>query len=412
MTTDVPTTARTLDPDAPAAPADHAAFATFALILGGFAIGTTEFVTMGLLPEIADGVQVTIPEAGHAISAYAIGVVIGAPLIAAFGARLPRRGLLVTLMALFAVGNAATALTSTYGGLIVARLLTGLPHGAFFGIASLVAVDMVRRGQGGRAVSRVMLGIPFANVVGVPAATWLGQNLGWRTTFAIVAVIGVVTAALVFASVPRTRGDLEATVMRELRAFHNVQVWLTLLVGAVGFGGMFAMYSYIAPLLRNVTGVGESAVPLFLLVYGVGAVIGTVMSGRLLEWSLIKTLVISLLGTGALLAVLTVTAHSPIPAALTIFAIALTVSWLVVALQVRLMIVAGEARGLGAASNHASLNIANALGAWLGGVVIAQGHGWIAPIWVGVGLSIGGALILALSLWLRRREQRSLTSGD
>lgn len=403
--TPTPEAAPARDPGAPLAPARHVGLATIALVLGGFAIGTAEFVTMGLLPEIARGVSVSIPSAGHAISAYALGVVVGAPLIAAFGARLPRRGLLVTLMVLFAIGNAASALVGSYGALLTARFLTGLPHGAFFGIASLVAIDMARSGQGGRAVSRVMLGIPLANVIGVPVATWMGQNLGWRTTFAAVAVIGVVTAVLAHAFVPRTPGDPAATVVREITAFHNVQVWLTLLVGAVGFGGMFAMYSYISPLLTNVTGVPESTIPLFLLAYGLGAVVGTVIGGRLLDRSLIGTLVTGLAGTGLLLAVLTVTASSAIPMALTIFAVAMTVSFLVLGLQLRLMDVAGEARGLGAASNHAALNIANALGAFLGGVVIDRGYGWTSPSWVGVGLSVGGGLILAVSLWLRRREQ-------
>ena len=374
-----------------------------ALATGGFAIGTTEFVTMGLLPEVAEGVSVSIPEAGHVISAYALGVVVGAPLIAVFGARLPRRALLLILMAGFAVANLTSALAQDYGQLTAARFVSGIPHGAYFGVASLVAAAMVAPERRGRAVSMVMMGIPAATVVGVPAATWMGQSVGWRSAYAAVTVVAVLTVALVAMLVPATPGDREATGRRELKAFASAQVWLTLAVGAVGFGGMFAMYSYIAPTVTEVTGLAASFVPVFLLAFGLGAVAGTFLGGRLADWSVLRTLVLSSLAMGGSLALFTVAAQTLVTGLLVAFTISAVGSVLVVNLQLRLMQVAGEAQTLGAALNHASLNAAYALGAWLGGVVIAAGWGYTAPSWVGAGLSVLGLLVLGLSLVLHRR---------
>ncbi len=379
---------------------------TSALVLGGVGIGTTEFVTMGLLPEIAEGIGVSIPAAGHTISAYALGVVVGAPAIATLGARLPRRGLLVGLMLLFALGNGLSALAEGYGPLVAARFVAGVPHGAFFGVAAVVAFDLAAPGRGGRAVSRVMLGIPIANVLGVPVATWLGQATSWRAAYWAVAAIGLLTAALVRAVVPWHAPDRGGSMRRELTAFNRLQVWLTLLVGAVGFGGSFAMYSYIAPILRYQTGVEASAVPIFLLVYGVGGLVGTIVAGRAVDWSVLRSLAGSSALVGVLLAVFAVVADWPVPAAVALFLVCLMVSVFVVSLQLRLMEVAGEARTLGAASNHAALNLANALGAWLGGVVIAAGWGWRAPSLVGAGLSLAGLLILGVSLRKHRLDTR------
>ena len=366
---------------------------------------------MGLLPGIARGVHVSIPVAGHVISAYAVGVVVGAPLIAVLGARLPRRGLLLTLMAWFAAANAASALAPGYASLTVFRFLTGIPHGAFFGVASLVAASLVAPARRGRAVSLVMLGIPVANIAGVPAATWMGQQLGWRSVYWAVAALGLLTVALVAAAVPAIATDGAATGRRELRAFASVQVWLTLLVGAIGFGGMFAMYSYIAPTVTHVTGLSRDAVPLFLLAFGVGGTLGTYVAGRMADWSVLRSLVIGSAGMGGALALFTLTAHLAVPGVLTVLLIAALASVLVVNLQLRLMHVAGEAQTLGAAMNHASLNAANALGAWLGGLVIAAGWGYTAPSWVGAGLSLAGLLVLAVSVLLHRRDLRDRLSA-
>ncbi|PUA81845.1 MFS transporter [Nocardioides currus] len=413
MTTTSSATGSAPDLDqAPAVRAHHFGLAVLALAMGGFAIGTAEFVTMGLLPQISDGVGVSIPTGGHVISAYALGVVVGAPVLAFLGARLPRRALLMGLMGAFAVGNAASALATSYGALMLARFAAGLPHGAYFGVASLLAASMASPARKGRAVAAVMLGLSVANVVGVPAATWLGQNLGWRTAFWGVTVLGMVTLALVLAYVPSCPGDDEASGRRELGAFRLPQVWLTLLAGAVGFGGMFAVYSYIAPTVTDVGGLGESAVPVFLLSFGLGMVAGTYLAGVMADWSIFRSLLIGSAGMGATLLLFWLAAPGGWLSLPVVFLITVLGSVLVVNLQLRLMDVAGDAQTLGAALNHASLNVANALGAWLGGLVIAAGWGYRAPALVGVGLSIAGFGVIVLSALVHRRNELSTDDAD
>ena len=382
----------------------HVAVALTALAMGGFAIGTTEFVSMGLLPQLARGVEVSIPAAGHAISAYALGVVVGAPTIAFLAARLPRRALLVALMTAFALGNAASALATSYDALLVARFAAGLPHGAYFGVASLVAASLVTADRKGRAVASVMLGLSVANVVGVPAATWLGQNLGWRTAYWLVALLGLLTVALVAAFVPASRGDSDATWKRELAALRRPQVVLTLVAGAVGFGGMFAVYTYIVPTVTEVGGLPESVAPFFLLAFGLGMVVGTWVAGRMADWSVMRSMFIGGAGQGVLLLAFSLLAPAGWWTLPVLFGITVTGSVLVVALQLRLMAVAAEAQTMGAAMNHAALNVANALGAWLGGLVIAAGWGYRAPAVVGALLAGLGLLVLGWSAALRHRH--------
>jgi DHA1 family inner membrane transport protein len=371
--------------------------------MGGFAIGTTEFMVMGLLPQVADGVDVSIPTAGHLISAYALGVVVGAPVLAFLGARLPRRGLLVALMVAFAAGNAMSAVAGSYGLLLLARFLCGVPHGAYFGVASLVAAGLAPRGREGRAVAMVMIGLSVANVVGVPAVTWMGQHLGWRSAFWAATSLSALTAALVTCFVPATPGNAEATGRRELRLFADPQAWLTLLAGAIGFGGMFALYSYIAEVVTEVGGLPDGAVPVFLLAFGLGMVAGTYLAGPLADWSVFRSLLGSSLAMAVLLLSYAALAAAGWWALLPAFLVAVSSSVLVVNLQLRLMSVAGDAQTLGAAMNHSSLNIGNALGAWLGGVVIAAGWGYRAPSLVGVVLALAGLAVLLLSASVHRR---------
>jgi DHA1 family inner membrane transport protein len=390
---------------APPVPATRTAvLAIVALALGGFAIGTTEFVTMGLLPDIADGVDASIPAAGRLISAYALGVVVGAPVLAALGARLPRRGLAVGLMTAFVVGNGLSALAPGYGTLLVARFVAGLPHGAYFGVASLIAASLVPPGLRGRAVSSVMLGLAVANVVGVPAATALGQHLGWRSAYWAVVVIGALTVLVVLLVVPARPGRSEATIRSELGALRRPQVVLTLAFGVVGFGGMFALYSYIAPLVTDVAGASAGFIPVVLLVFGSGMIAGTVLGGRLADRALFPSLLGAVVAMGAFLLAVVPAAGRPTTLLIDVFLVASASSVLVVCLQLRLMEVAGDAQMLGAALNHSALNLANALGAWLGGVVIAAGYGYRAPSAVGAGLAVLGLGLLAASAVLRRRE--------
>ena len=376
--------------------------AIVALAMGGFAIGTTEFVTMGVLPQMAEGVDVSIPVAGSLISAYALGVVIGAPVLAYFGAKLPRRGLLVGLMAAYAVFNAASALAPTYGFLLVARFLDGLPHGGYFGVASLVAASMVAPERRGRAIALVLMGLPVATVVGVPAATWLGQTLGWRASFWVVTALSALTIVLVLAFVPPCRGNPEATGRRELQALRKPQVWFAVVAGAVGFGGMFALFTYVAPMVTKIGGLGDGAVPIFLFIMGLGMVFGNWLAGLLVDWSL----KMSLLGAPVALALalllfwlLLPYGYAALPAAFVVTTIG---SVLALGLMLRLIDAAGHAETLGAAVSHGSLNIGNALGAWLGGLTIAAGFGYRSPLVLGAVLSLTGFAVLALAFALDR----------
>jgi DHA1 family inner membrane transport protein len=382
-------------------PAPQLPLALLALALGGFAIGTTEFVAMGLLPEVAHGVDVSLPTAGHVISAYALGVVIGAPVLAGLGAKLPRRRLLAGLMVAYAAGNVLSAMATNYPTLMAARFLTGLPHGAYFGVASLVAADLAPAGMKARAVSRVLLGLSVANVVGVPFATWLGQAFGWRVAFAAAATLAALTAASVLKVVPSTPADRAATMRRELTALRRPQVLLAVATGAIGGGGMFAVYSYISPILTDRAGMSLGFVPLVLAVWGCGMVAGNLAAGRVMDRTPKKAMVFACLAMATIFGTFAFTSASPVLAPVTVFFLGMSLM-LPTGLQMRLMNVAGDAQTLGAALNHSSFNIANALGAWLGGIVLAAGLGLTAPMLVAVGLSLGGLGILLSSFWLER----------
>lgn len=377
-----------------------------ALALGGFGIGTTEFVAMGLLPEMASGLGVSEPVAGHVISAYALGVVVGAPLIAALTARVPRRTLLIALMVAFTVGNAASVFAPSYTTLMMARFVAGLPHGAYFGVAALVAAHLAEPGKRAKAVAMVMMGLSVANVIGVPVAAWIGQALGWRSAFALVAVIGVATVASLFVWIPRLDGMPVTNPITELGALGRVQVWMTLIVGMVGFGGMFAVYTYISTALTDVSGLGASFIPLALMLYGLGMVAGNFVGGYLADRALMKGLFLSMGSLVVILAIFVIAVRNPYTALVFVFLIGLAGSSMVPGLQTRLMDVAEDAQTLAASLNHAALNIANAFGAWIGGVVIAAGYGYTAPAAVGSLLAVAGLVVLAVAVILQRRAAR------
>ncbi len=374
-----------------------------ALALGGFGIGTTEFVAMGLLPQIAQGMGVSEPTAGHVISAYALGVVVGAPTISALTARVERRRLLVALMAAFTVGNAATVLAPSMDVLIASRFVAGLPHGAYFGVASLVAARLAGQGRRAKAVATVMLGLSVANVVGVPLASAMGQHLGWRSAFGLVAVIGLATMAALLRFVPSMEPGPSSSPRAELGALRRSQVWLTLAVGMVGFGGMFAVYTYIATTLTDVSGLPSALVPLALALYGLGMVAGNLAGGRLADRALMPSMFAMLALIAVVMALFVAAAHNPVTALAAVFLVGASGAAMVPALQTRLMDVAADAQNLAAALNHSALNVANAGGAWLGGVVIAAGLGYTAPAAVGAGLALAGLVILAVSAALQRR---------
>ena len=393
----VPTSGRTRS--------SHVGLAILSLALGGFAIGTTEFVTMGLLPDIATGIGESIPTTGHIISAYALGVVIGAPVIVSLAARLPRRELAVGLVLALGLGNAITAVAHGYWEVMAARFISGLPHGAYFGVASLVAVSLVPPERRGRAVSGVMLGLTVATLVGVPAGTVLGQQLGWRSAYWAVLGLAMLTAAMVLLFVPHQPGNPEATVRAELTALRRPQVLFAVSAGMVGFGGVFAMYSYIAPVVTDVTDLSRSAIPAFVLAFGVGSVAGTWFAGRLADWDVERSVLAGFAVLVAALVAFALTAGQVVSAFALVMVLGALGSVLAVNLQVHLMHVAGDAQMLGAALNHSALNIANGLGAWLGSIVIAAGYGFRAPSLVGAVLAVFGLLIFAVGLARARATQ-------
>ncbi|OFJ55682.1 MFS transporter [Mycolicibacterium grossiae] len=380
--------------------------AVFALALGGFGIGTTEFVAMGLLPDIAATMGITEPTAGHVISAYALGVVVGAPTIAALTARLPRKTLLLALMTVFTLGNVASALAPSYGTLMAARFVAGLPHGAFFGIAALVAAHLMGPQNRAKAVAHVLTGLTVATVIGVPVASWLGQHFGWRSAFGLVVGVGLLTLTAIWFWLPDMRGMHVSSPLTELGALKRLQVWLALLVGMVGFGGMFAVYTYVSTTLTDVAGLPRALIPLGLMAFGLGMVIGNLVGGRMADVSVIRGLYASIVALGLVLALFVAAAHHPWSALLGLFLIGATGASIGPALQTRLMDVAQDAQTLAAALNHSALNIANAAGAWIGGLVIAAGHGYTAPAAAGAVLAAAGLVVLTVSVTLQRHHAR------
>lgn len=373
-----------------------------ALACGGFGIGTGEFAIMGLLPDVAETFSVTTPQAGYVISAYALGVVIGAPVIAVLAAKMARRTLLLALMLLFAIGNILSAVAPTFESFTALRFVSGLPHGAYFGVAALVAASMVPVHRRARAVGRVMLGLTVATLLGTPLTTLFGQSLDWQVAFLTVGGVGLLTVALIWIYLPKDRVSEGASFARELGAFRRPQVWLTLGIAAVGYGGMFAMFSYIADTTMKVAMLPESTVPLMLVLFGIGMNAGNFIGSWLADKSIMGTIGGSLIFNIAVLTTFSLTAANPYMLGLCVFLIGCGFA-AGPAIQTRLMDVAADAQTLAAASNHSAFNIANALGAWLGGLVIAWGYGFAATGYVGALLSFLGLFVFAASLRLERR---------
>lgn len=381
--------------------------ALFALAMGGFAIGSTEFVAMGLLPNLAadllPGVYATDPElansqAGMLISAYALGVVVGAPTIAAAAARWPRKRLLMSLLIAFTLGTIASALLPTFELVLAARFVAALPHGAYFGIASLVAAELMGPGKRGQGVAFVLSGLTIANVIGVPAITFIGQNAGWRVAYLVVALIFAATFIATWLLVPMQAGDKNATMKNELKAFGKLQVWMTLAVGAIGFGGLFAMFSYVSPLVTEVAGLPEGAVPWILVVMGIGMTVGNLIGGRAADGNVSRALLVMFVCVALSLVGLALTASTVVGVVAFTFLAAASSSAAGPAIQTRLMDVAKDSQTIAAALNHSALNIGNSAGAFFGGLVIAAGFGYVSPIWVGVVLTVAGFALAIVSI--------------
>nr|WP_319248716.1 MFS transporter [uncultured Celeribacter sp.] len=374
----------------------------FALAMGGFSIGTTEFASMSLLPYLSKGLSVTEAAASHVISAYALGVVVGAPLIAVLAAKINRRLLLVGLMVMFCLANLLSAVAPNYESMMAARFLSGMPHGAYFGIAALMAASLVAPNKKGQAVARLMLGLTIATVVGVPFANVLGQTVGWRWAFALVGALALLTAILIQTYAPAQAADTGSNPMRELGALRNRQVLLTLLSGAIGFGGFFAFYTYLASTLITVTQVGETAVPVYLAVMGLGMTFGTLIGGWAADRALNLSVFILFAINIGLMMLYPVIAGSGVSMFLLVLAIGLANGFPIL-LQTRLMVVAGDAQALAASLHHSAFNVANALGPFVASIFIARGLGFPVSGYVGAALTFGGALVFAVTVWDYRR---------
>lgn len=384
-------------------------FAVVALAMGGFGIGTTEFTIMGLLQEGAADLNVSNPQMGLLISSYALGVVVGAPILTALGAKVPRKTMVLWLMGFFTLANLSSIIAPTYEWMLVTRFLAGLPHGAYFGIAAILAGTLVPATMRGRAIAWVMLGLSVANVLGVPAVTFLGQNFGWRWMFGIVGIVGAITWLSIRAFVPHAPAPQGASIRRELSALRSGQVWMAMATGIVGFGGFFAVYSYISPILTGVTGLDITVVPVVLGIYGIGMVVGSLIGGRLADWSVHGAIYVAMSMMVVFMVLFGLFSTYLIPTLIIMFILGATGSLLVPGLQALLMDSAPHAQSLAASLNHSALNVANALGAALGAAVIAAGFGYRAPSYLGAGLAVLG-LLLALITGARAKRLEAVES--
>ncbi|PZO60053.1 MAG: MFS transporter [Leifsonia xyli] len=380
-----------------------------ALALGGFGIGLTEFVITGLLPEVAADYGVTETTAGWLVTGYALAVIVGALGLTAATTRLPRKPVLLGLLVLFIVGNTLSAIAPTYEVMMSGRVIAALCHGAFFGIGSVVAANMVERSKRASAVALMFTGLTASNVLGVPFGTFLGQALGWRSTFWAIVVIGVVALVGVLVLVPTVRAAETPSLARELGAFRSGQVWLSLGMTVLGYGGMFGAFTYIAYTLTSVSGFPSSAVPWLLVVFGVGLFVGNFVGGKLAARSIDRTLLVVLVALTVVLGLFALVATSP---ALTVIALVLMGAFgfaTVPALQTRVMQYADHAPTLASGANIAAFNLGNALGAWIGGLTIAAGLGYTSPIWAGAGITLAAvALTLVAMSAVRRARSRGV----
>lgn len=382
----------------------HRYIAMVAMALGGFGIGTTEFVAMGLLNLIAEDFSISEDQAGHVISAYALGVVVGAPLITTLTGSIPRRRLALLLMGAFVIGNGLSVFAHSYGILMLSRFIAGFPHGAYFSVTALIAASMAPNGKRGKAVALTGMGLSIATVIGVPIAQWLGSTFGWNAAFAMVAAIGVVTFVALWFTVPHMTLMPRTKPLTELGALVNSQVLMTLAIGTVGFGGMFAVYTYISWTLTENAGFNANLIWIPLMVYGIGMVIGTYIGGVLADRNLEYAILGTLLSLIVVLSAFYFLSHNAVAGIINFGVIGLLGSTLVPNLQTRLMDVAGNAQTLAAALNHSALNMANAAGAAVGGAVIAAGYGYSTPALAGAAMAACGALLWIPAYYLRRRQ--------
>jgi MFS transporter, DHA1 family, inner membrane transport protein len=376
--------------------------ALYALAAGAFGIGTTEFVIMGLLIQVAADLQVTIATAGLLISGYALGVFVGAPVLTVATSRLPRKAVLIGLMAIFTLGNVFCAIAPNYAVLLLARVITSLAHGTFFGVGSVVATSLVAADRRASAISIMFTGLTIATLLGVPAGAWLGLHFGWRSTFWAVAAIGIAAMLVIAALVPADHEHGNRIAVRgELRAIGNPSVLLGLLMTVLGFAGVFTVFTYIQPILTEVTGFSQSAVSPILLVFGIGLIAGNLLGGRLADRHLLRALLSTLVALIIVLGVMSFALHSKVLTVLFVGLLGIAAFATVPPLQLWVLHKADDAKSLASSLNIGAFNLGNALGAWLGGVVVARGPGLGALTWVAALVTFSGLLI---ALWARQRD--------
>ncbi|MGF6242744.1 DHA1 family inner membrane transport protein [Paraburkholderia sp. GAS38] len=378
-----------------------------ALAISAFAIGTTEFVIMGLLPEVARDLAVSIPSAGLLVSGYALGVAVGAPLLAVVTSKMPRKLALQLLMGVFIVGNVLCAVASDYSVLMIARVVTSFAHGSFFGIGAVVAASLVPQEKRASAIALMFTGLTLANVLGVPFGTFIGQEFGWRTAFWVVAALGVASLAGIAALVPNKHDTGPAGLAHEVRVLKDPQVWMALAMTIVGFGGVFVVFTYIAPILEQVSGFSPRGVTLILVLFGVGLTIGNTVGGKLADRALMPSLMGILLALAVVMAIFTRTSHSQVAAAMTIFVWGIAAFATVPPLQMRVVEKATAAPNLASTLNIGAFNLGNAGGAWLGGLAIGHGMGLDALPWVAAVVSLAALLLT----WLAARMDAPVRKG-
>ncbi|GAA2846851.1 MFS transporter [Actinoplanes cyaneus] len=378
--------------------------ALYALAIGGFGIGLTEFVIAGLLPEVAADFHVTEAVAGGLISGYALAVAVGAIALTAALTRVDRRTALLALMILFIAGNVLSALAPDYGLMLLGRILAALCHGAFFGIGSVVATDLVPAEKKAAAISVMFTGLTVANVLGVPLGTFLGQAAGWRSTFWAIAAVGVLAFAGIAALTPATPAAADASPLREFRVFASVQVWLSILVTILGFGGMFGAFSYLAYTLTGVSGFPAAAVPWLLIVFGAGLFAGNILGGRAADRNLPRTLTVLLAALTVVLALFALTAGNRFAAVAGLLLMGGFGFGTVPGLQMRILGHAQQAPTLASGANIAAFNVGNAFGAYLGGLTISAGLGYRSPLWAGAAVTLAALLVYVLATRLPAGE--------
>ncbi|MNI26704.1 Inner membrane transport protein YdhP [compost metagenome] len=365
------------------------------LTLGAFAIGMTEFIIMGLLPNVAVDLNVTIPQAGQLITSYALGVAVGAPILTIFTHRLPQKKLLILVMCIFIAGNAFSVIAPSYSLLIAARIMTAFAHGTFLGVGSLMAARLVQPEKRAGAVSMVLAGLTVANIIGVPFGTFIGQQLGWRSSFGAITILGIISLIGIIRFIPIIRQDHPSSLMQEFRGLINPHVLLVLLTGALGCGSLFAVFTYITPMLQTISGFAEHSVTWILVLFGFGVTIGNILGGKLADWKLMPSLMINFGILAVILSLLTVALPNPILAVITVFFWGVAAFGIMPGIQIRIMNLAHEAPLLAATSSHSALNLGNASGAYLGGLAITYtglaSIPWLAAILAL--LALGGAIL-------------------